>query len=361
VSWKQELCDRLKGFEPRNVFNADETGLFFKCLPTHTLGFKNERCHGGKGSKERVTLLLAANMDGSEKLKPVMIGKSAKPRCFKGIKSFPMHYRANIKAWMTSLLFKDWLLQLNREMASQNRKILLFVDNCTAHNDIPSLDHIKVDFFPPNTTSKLQPLDQGIICNFKVLYRTQVVQKMVANLDSGEDLVKLSLWDAMQMADKAWRNVAPSTISNCFRSSGFVNATQDTPINDPIVFAPDPTPLWEKISSGSEELPISFDEFVHFDDEVATMGSLSDTEIVNNVISEEPEEEEEDEASENAEVEDRPSFQDAQVGMTAVRKYLLQNADLDEREFGIMHQMENILERQGVANLVQKKITDFFV
>lgn len=51
--------------------------------------FKYEKCHGGKLSKDRVTLLLAANMSGTEKCKPLMIGKSKKPWCFARIKSFP--------------------------------------------------------------------------------------------------------------------------------------------------------------------------------------------------------------------------------------------------------------------------------
>jgi hypothetical protein len=41
----------LQGYEPKNVFNADETGLFFKLLPDKTLEFTKESCHGGKHSK----------------------------------------------------------------------------------------------------------------------------------------------------------------------------------------------------------------------------------------------------------------------------------------------------------------------
>lgn len=165
-NWKIDLKGLLDNYEPRNIFNTDETGLFFKCLPEKTLNFQSEKCHGGKHSKQRVTLLLAANMDGSEKLKPLIIGKSAKPRCFKGVESFPVDYKANKKSWMTTELFNTWLLQLKKSMKKQKRKILLFMDNCTVHNNPPPLDHIKVHFFPPNTTSKLQPLDQGVIQNF---------------------------------------------------------------------------------------------------------------------------------------------------------------------------------------------------
>lgn len=37
---------------------------------------KREKCLGGESSKERVTVLVAANSDESEKLALVMVGKS---------------------------------------------------------------------------------------------------------------------------------------------------------------------------------------------------------------------------------------------------------------------------------------------
>lgn len=102
--WKERLRELLTNYTPQNIFNADESGLFYKCLPDPTLAFKEEKYHGGKHSKERVTIFFAANMDGSEKLKPLLIGESAKPRCFKGIKSFPLTYYPNGKAWMTATM-----------------------------------------------------------------------------------------------------------------------------------------------------------------------------------------------------------------------------------------------------------------
>ncbi|GBN01299.1 hypothetical protein AVEN_201320-1 [Araneus ventricosus] len=79
-------------------WNADETGLFFQCLPNKTAVFEGEECHGGKQSKLRVTVLLATNQSGKEKLPPAMIGLSKKPRCFAKIKSFPMMHKSNQKA-----------------------------------------------------------------------------------------------------------------------------------------------------------------------------------------------------------------------------------------------------------------------
>ncbi|GBM19435.1 Tigger transposable element-derived protein 4 [Araneus ventricosus] len=85
--WMQKIPEVLQEFSQQNIFNADVTGLFLKCLPTKTLAFKGDKCFGGKKSKQRITVLLCATMTGEEKLKILVIGKSKSPRCFKGIKS----------------------------------------------------------------------------------------------------------------------------------------------------------------------------------------------------------------------------------------------------------------------------------
>ena len=51
-AWLESLPSLLEGYEPRDVYNADETGLFFNVLPDRTLAYKGESCHGGKRSKD---------------------------------------------------------------------------------------------------------------------------------------------------------------------------------------------------------------------------------------------------------------------------------------------------------------------
>ena len=68
--WKDSVLKKiLSRFDASNVFNLDETGLFYRLLPDKTLSFKGEKCTSGKASKQRVTLLLGANMSGKEKTK----------------------------------------------------------------------------------------------------------------------------------------------------------------------------------------------------------------------------------------------------------------------------------------------------
>ncbi|KAK9720512.1 Tc5 transposase DNA-binding domain [Popillia japonica] len=47
-AWMGRLPELLQNYEPRNIFNADEFGLFFKLMPDKSYVFKGETCHGGK-------------------------------------------------------------------------------------------------------------------------------------------------------------------------------------------------------------------------------------------------------------------------------------------------------------------------
>ena len=97
--WREQvLPDLLKHHKPSDVYNMDETGLFFRLTTNKTLNFKGKKCTGGKQSKERITVALTANMDGSDKLTPLVVGKFRNPRCFKNVSSLPVQYFNNSKA-----------------------------------------------------------------------------------------------------------------------------------------------------------------------------------------------------------------------------------------------------------------------
>ncbi|XP_066952519.1 tigger transposable element-derived protein 1-like [Macrobrachium rosenbergii] len=73
-----------EGYCAEQVFNVDETGLLWKCMPTHTYIAKEVMALGHKVSKERLTLLLGANAAGDFKLKPTLVYLAENPRALKG-------------------------------------------------------------------------------------------------------------------------------------------------------------------------------------------------------------------------------------------------------------------------------------
>ena len=57
-------------------------------------------------------------------------------------------------------------------MQRQQRQVLLLLDNFSGH-EITGLElsNTRVEYFKPNLTSQIQPLDQGVIQTFKAHYR----------------------------------------------------------------------------------------------------------------------------------------------------------------------------------------------
>ncbi|GBL85208.1 Tigger transposable element-derived protein 6 [Araneus ventricosus] len=162
--WQERLPLLLAGYDDEDIFNMDETALFFRDLPNKSMIQKSEEARGGKIPKERLNISFCVSAAG-EKEKPLVIWRCQRPRCFKGkdLHRVGVSWYANKKAWMTSSIFEEWLVNFNKKMRNQARKVLLVLDNATCHAHGAQLRNVKLLFLPPNTTSKLQPLDHGVI------------------------------------------------------------------------------------------------------------------------------------------------------------------------------------------------------
>ncbi|KAG0436500.1 Tigger transposable element-derived protein 6 [Dictyocoela muelleri] len=103
-----------------------------------------------------------------EKLNPLVVGKSKNPRALKKIswEDLGVEYTYSKRVWMTSELFKRFLIRLKSKMLCKERKILLILDNAPSHSEV-SHSNVELLFLPKNTTSIIQPLDIGVIKAFK--------------------------------------------------------------------------------------------------------------------------------------------------------------------------------------------------
>ena len=224
-SWKERLPEILANYKMEDIYNIDETGCFWRTLPDKGFGTKALQCKGGKKSKTRVTVALIANATG-EKEDPIVIWTSKNFRGIQTRRQLPVFYFDQRNAWMTADIMYQIVGSFNRKMIQQKRSVLLLMDNAGCHpEDLrDKFSNVKVVFFPPNTTSKLQPLDLGIIKNFKVHYRRYLLSYILASIEtciSASEVAKtITILDAIRWISKAWRDVKPETISKCFRRAG---------------------------------------------------------------------------------------------------------------------------------------------
>jgi hypothetical protein len=185
---------------------------------------------------------------------------------------------------MTCEIFQEFVVSLDRRMASKSRKILLFVDHCPAHpKDVRNFKNVQVEFFPANTTSVLQPMDQGVIKALKQKFHRSFVLRLLQRLNSNEDSYKVSLLDAVSMLAMAWNLFGKDIIANCLRKAGFItNAEPAIPNGD----GDDEVSCdeWPKLQ---EELNIrsTFEEFVQADEALPSHGELSIDQLCDNVSS----------------------------------------------------------------------------
>ncbi|UYV61236.1 hypothetical protein LAZ67_1003996 [Cordylochernes scorpioides] len=227
-------------YEQFQIYNVDETGVYWKSLPDNSQVKNANSASGHKQSKDRLSVLLCANADASHKNVLAVVGKSKRPRAIKNIiDRLPVHYYSSHKAWFNQSIFSEWFFkrfinevrnfQENKlRVAPDQVKALLLVDNSPAHpTELISNDgNIKCKFLPPNTTSVLQPMDQGVIVAFKRLYkRRQLESCLVFSSDADQpnnsvgeqtfsNLKKYDIKKAIFNFGNSWDELKSSTIRN---------------------------------------------------------------------------------------------------------------------------------------------------
>ena len=72
-AWIERLPELYQGYEPRNILNLEELGLFSKALPENSLMEKGKKIKGGKKSKQRMTVMFIVDSDGSFVFEPTVI------------------------------------------------------------------------------------------------------------------------------------------------------------------------------------------------------------------------------------------------------------------------------------------------
>jgi len=370
--WKKALQKDCEDYPPEDVFNLDETGSFWRALPKKSLTVKDEACQGGKQSKERITILLCTNSIGTEKRKLLVIGKSENPRAFKGWpqEKRPIEYKSNKKAWMTGRIFEDWLLTWDRKLKKKSRKILLFLDNAPCHPSV-NLEMIKLRFFPANTTSHTQPLDQGVIKTFKCYYRRRIVERVIGYIDDDymacEVAQNVNIKDACIWLAESWKEVKPSTIKNCFRKAGFLSLVEEE-VEPEVEEVEDCRQIFESIAVNGEIEGVPVEDYINFDNSLATFENIEDDfeKIMIQSLSKdqfetnnEPEEDDED-IEETYQIENTTL-----MGALEAIRYLKQFA-VNRELSDFYDKIENIqcdfdkIALQSHKSLKQKLVTDYF-
>ncbi|XP_006879507.1 PREDICTED: jerky protein [Elephantulus edwardii] len=201
------------GLSPEQLYNADEMGLFLRCLP-------HAAPDGGPGpglkpGKDRLTVLMCANAAGSHKVKPLVVGKCGGPRALTGLQHVPVAYQVQGHAWVDKDIFSDWFHRVFVPSVKEHfrtvglpedGKAILLLDSSRAHPPETALaaDSIFTIFLPAGVATLIQPMDQGV--------RRAFMQSFINPPVGLQDFhARYSIHDAMFHVACAWSSV-PSTV-----------------------------------------------------------------------------------------------------------------------------------------------------
>lgn len=345
-----------------DIYNMDETGLFWRMSPSR--GLTTQSRPGSRKDKTRISIVCCANASGSDRFPLWFIGKARQPRALRSINISAMggQWQSNSKAWMNSFIMKDWLLAFYKHIGS--RTVLLTMDNFSAHLSglelAPPPPNIRIQWLPANSTSRFQPLDQGIIQNFKVYYRKQWLRYMLyAYENQWNPIESVTILDAVRWCLRAWNHdVLSTTINSCFRKSTLVAEPIQLPIE-----SPDLTALFAHVQqAGSISDAMNLTNFLNPAEEceAADDSNLGPDDLLQQIIAnhiELPEDDEEDD--DPAPTPPAPTLAEALHALKLIISYSERQEDSETSTIRALEQYERQLERKASDLAVQTTLDNW--
>jgi hypothetical protein len=132
----EEIREGGKKYEADCIYNFDKTGYYRKMKPDHSLTTFEESSR--KKDKARITVGLTCNATGTDRLPLWFISTANRPHCFRlehlfGLDMLGAIWRHNKTAWINHYIMKEYLLWFDQQMRVKGKKVLLLMDNFSAH------------------------------------------------------------------------------------------------------------------------------------------------------------------------------------------------------------------------------------
>ncbi|XP_033215053.1 zinc finger protein 37-like isoform X1 [Belonocnema kinseyi] len=379
ISAGTELADKVQSqirqflvdndYSLDNVYNADGTGLYHKSLPVKTLEFAEQKGESElKVNKERVTIMNCTNATGSHKIPLLIIGKSATPRCFRnGNVDLPVNYASQSRSGMTGKIVIEWyknvfMKSVKARKTDEKEKFLLLLNNTLCHPPVEELNKIdpqfKVSYLPPNVSSLIQPMDQGIIQSMKRNYKKIFLRRMRADENSGNIVNFVKSWtllDTSFAAASAWDNVSEITISKCWKKL-LGDQTPFVEESDPVVT--DVTDLLNSVTSSEIHSNKDVEEWFQNEENLETCKNLTEKESVEDASYSENEKSESDDSQSDLEedvesnalvqlTEKRPSNpKEAFESFLIFREWIEEHGQCSSEEIEKLNQMQDFIEQE---------------
>ena len=363
------------------IFNCDETGLYYKLLSKKTLASHFEKCADGrKSQKERVTINACSNALGSIKLSLLLIGKAKNPRCFKNVcrDSLPVVYKNQSNAWVNTQIFANcfhrnfvpMVSKRLRELGVEPKAVLL-LDNCSAHpneDELVSSDgKIRAKFLPPNVASLIQPMDQGVLESIKRHYKRKILEKLILQdsegvpiLDflRGINMLQISniiavCWDEIsaQTLRLSWRKILPKGADQGSDGDHSIEEAASSCSNEEF------TSLFHMMGDDLTQDELS--DWLQSDMHDRGYAHLSDDEIVANMTMESPQDSDDSDPDET-EVTPLVAHSSVVKMFDGCLKWLQEQEESTSYNVRVIQELREMAAKKRIDAIKQSKISEFF-
>lgn len=340
-----KMLSDFNDYEPQNIFAIEFFGIYYRTLPNNIDALKGLRCAGGVKSKERFSIVLCTNMIGSEKFPLLVVGRS-QPSSFtpKNRKNLPVHFVVDQYSWLTSEIISSWLLDMDSWFVQQGRKVLLLGPPSPIYSQLPKFRAVKLIILPPECPS---PLHQVTVPYFKKYYRKKVLEELLLSASRSKPpfTPQLPVITCLHLLASTWQTLSDNIIASSFQRAGLSKYCMwGMP---PPMENPDASGAQETFRNAMQLLSFSesentFDEYVHFDDNVQVCNLMEDEDIIAKVRGIPDDEEEISDESQDKIDKDRPSFADVETSLGVLRKYIQYQEGAQEM-FGVFSHLEYII------------------
>ncbi|KUF99921.1 Pleiotropic drug resistance protein 3 [Phytophthora nicotianae] len=198
-----------------------ETGLYYELSPEKPAG--RGRAARKENCGERLTVVFTVNADASDRMEPMFIGPGKLPEPTEELDtdSRNFHYQNNKRAWMTPVMFQDYISAIDTRMRDEGRYILLLVSTAPSHVALGlELTNVRLEILPSpmeplpiSMQTSMQPLDAGLIAAFKRRYRRYHMLYALDRFEAGrQDVFHVEQLQAMRWARHCWKQEIPEEI-----------------------------------------------------------------------------------------------------------------------------------------------------
>lgn len=267
-----EVQSKLQAYEHRDVFCVGETGLLYAVTPQR---------RSLAQAKKRLTIALACNADGSERLPPLFVGKAEKPRGFTAATAVGFTYTNSGRGLMTRPIFEKWIKEIDANFRMQSRNCVLLLDPVAVHGGVVAseLTNTELVFLPQSSAGSLQPLHAGIINAFKIRYRKRQIEQALDRIDAADvvetdadgvpgNAYTVNVCQALPWCLESWNTIPSSLIVDSWKRVGLLDfpagelqlSQQELAISDELttiltfLHQDDPLSLEELLNSAEENV-----------------------------------------------------------------------------------------------------------